>query len=222
MSENSKKTGKRRGFSLIVVLILSIAALAIIGGVLQFAMGSGGLGRVASSSVGRYNMLQDSAELGRAELKRMMNNTNPPPRFENVDNETFRISAADDLLINVNPSGLGKGIISRSNMSASALGRRGILGTSGVLEVRIYDMQYEGGIVNPSISDEERMKLPPSLPILTPDLWKQIGDIKDVEEEDDPGGAPPNTGAYLVRAVLTVGSHESILDTAVFQSNNAK
>jgi hypothetical protein len=212
MSEDFNKIGGRRGFSLIVVLVLSLIALAMLGGVFHYATGSGGAGRITSSALGRYNLLQDSAETGKAELKKMMDNLDPPPRYSGFRAEPpLAISQADDLLIDVNPHSLGKGVILREHTSA------------GVLEVKIYDMQYDAGSVSPSIAPAERGKLPPAITLKGSDPWKLVGDIKDVVEEDTSGSGEgsTNTGAYLVRAVLTVGDRESFLDTAIFQSNNA-
>jgi hypothetical protein len=228
MSENFSKAGKRRGFSLIVVLILSLVTLAIISGVFQYATGSGGIGRIASSSAGRYNLLQDSAETGKAELKKMMDTDDPSdpaflPRYSGFNAEPpLAISLADDLLIDVNPHGLGKGVIARENLSSLELGRMGIVGGSGVMEVKIYDMQYDASLVDDSIASAEKIKLPPATPIKIPARWKLVGEIKDVVQKDiDPGADSLYVGAYLVRAVLTVGDRESFLDTAIFQSNNA-
>ena len=81
------------------------------------------------------------------------------------------------------------------------------------------------------MADEaELLKLPPAITLTGKAPWKKVGDIKDVtEDDDDTSSGSTNTGAYLVRAVLTVSDdrnptvvRESILDTAVFQSNNAK
>jgi hypothetical protein len=228
MSVNSDKIGKKRGFSLIFVLILSVVAFSIVGGIFQFVVNSGGAGRIASSSDGRYNLLQDSAELGKAALKKMMDNTDPPPRFSDYDKyegatPPSGITSADQLLINVDLYGHGKGVIARRNLSSFELGRRGIVGPGGVLEVKIYDMQYKDKYISATISDAERIKLPPAIVLKGVDPWKLIGDIKNVEEYDNSasGEGSTNTGAYLVRSVLTVGGRESILDTAVFQSNNA-
>jgi hypothetical protein len=219
MSENFNKIGKRRGFSLIVVLILSLISLAMLSGVFQYAAGSAGAGRRASSTAGKYNLLQDAAETGKAKLKEMMNNTNPPPRHSGFNLDSHTISEADDLLIDADPNHLGKGVISRENTSG------------GVLEVKIYDMQYDAGSVDPSITNTERIKLPPAIVLKGSDPWRQVGDIKDVVQEDivSTGDGSTNTGAYLVRAVLKINLKdkdgkdyykESILDTAIFQSND--
>ncbi|MDR1508741.1 MAG: hypothetical protein LBS53_03810 [Synergistaceae bacterium] len=220
MSGNFDKTCRKRGFSLIVVLILSLVSLAILGVTLQHAMGSGGAGRISSSSSGRYNLLQNSVEEGRAELKRIMSTDVSPPRFQKFNDEGFKISAADDLLIDVDPSGLGTGVISRENVSPAELAGMGIIGKNGAIEVKIYDMQYNGDSISESITDAERKKLPPSI-VIAVSPWKVIGNIKDVVEDDSNKWRESNTGVYLVRAALTVDGRESVIDTAVFQSNNA-
>ena len=120
MSGDFDKIAKRRGFSLIVVLIISLVALAVISGIFQYSAGVGSAGRVSSSSSEKYNFLQDSVETGRTALKRMMDGIDPPPRFDGHDpKDLLLISETDDLLINVDPYGLGQGVGGGSRIHAA-------------------------------------------------------------------------------------------------------
>ncbi|MDR1650861.1 MAG: hypothetical protein LBR87_03660, partial [Synergistaceae bacterium] len=62
---------RRRGFSLIVVLIVSLLGLAIVGATVQMTFLSSGAGRFAASGVDKYNFLQDAVEEGKAHLKKL-------------------------------------------------------------------------------------------------------------------------------------------------------
>ena len=220
----SKKLKKRTGFSLIVVLIISLIGLALVGATLQFTVSAGGSGRVANASGTRYTLLQAAVEEGKGVLMSAMDNVDPIPRHPNADaNPEPPISELGGLLIDTDLGGPALGVVRRETLSPSALHRAGIWDTSGeggVLTVSIYDMQYDPDVIDvPSMPAEDFSILPPSI-MLDPASWRKDGDTILADEEDEVGVGLLNTGVYLIRAELLVGGRRTILDTAVFQSNN--
>jgi hypothetical protein len=232
---------RRRGFSLIVVLILSLIALAVIGAVMQYAVSSGGRGRVSSASAVRYNLLQDALEEGRALLKQSMDNDGKPHRYldKGIPEDT-PITASDILLLTDSPSPtdypgvdfpLGNAIT--RPMSKSDLERIGILGDSGALTVRIYDMQYnpelvpEMGAGADQISPEELQLIPPSMSLLGEDDFDVAitTDAPDYERGKKAGASANNAGVYLIRAELSVAGAGGAparswkLETSIVQAN---
>jgi hypothetical protein len=219
-----KKPKKRAGFSLIVVLIISLVGLAILGATLQFTVSAGGAGRVAGASGAKYNLLQEAVEEGKAALMEIMDNTKPIPRHANADEDDEPpIDDLSDLLVSADLGGPARGVVKNQPISSSELGRLGIMdntGGGGTLSVHIYDMQYTPTLIDDSSmpADEFEM-LPPSI-ILDFVNWSAYPNLKQANEEiTGPKGAA-NTGAYLIRATLSVGGRKTTLDTAVLQANN--
>ena len=218
---------KRKGFSLIVVLIVAIIGLAIVGTMVQMTVTSGGGGRVSSASGTKYNFMQDAVEKGKAALKESMNHTGDAPRFVGYYSTTPPVIAElDHLLISQDfppISGNPDGIVEDRAVSKAELGRLGIAGNGGTMLVKIYDMQYptDPSILTLSSSSPDFNRLPPSIILTTEEEW-----------DDIPTAAPPwwkaiyskatpdSNGVYLVRAVLTIGGKETVLDSSVVQSTN--
>ncbi|MDR3164917.1 MAG: hypothetical protein LBU13_05015 [Synergistaceae bacterium] len=240
-SYDPKKRKKHAGFSLIVVLIISLTGLAVIGVTLQFAVSSGGAARMAGASAVKYNLLQRAVEEGRAKLIEKMDNTDPIPRYVGCDLgdgdkgfPNYWINSMACLLINRDLDDSADtidGIVKNETIHASALGRLGIFGSGsdGLLTVAIYDMQYEPARVVapdaspplplPTMTETDYKRLPPSI-ILAKAVWRKDGDILAPDHNDQNATAAGRTGAYLVRATLKIGDRESILDSAILQANN--
>jgi type II secretory pathway pseudopilin PulG len=205
--------GRRRGFSLLIVLVIAIIGLAVVGVTVQMTTTSSGAGRMASATNVKYNFLQHAVEEGKAALKEKMDNEDDPPRFVGYDT-TPTITAADELLIDED-FGIGEdpGIVKNTTLTKAQLGRLGIAGDSGTLVVKIYDMGYDPKKVSPG-SDDELKKIPPSI-IIAKDQWNNRGEEGEILSESS-----LNVGAYLVRASLRVGDSETVLDSAIMQANS--
>jgi hypothetical protein len=233
---------KRKGFSLIVVLIISLIGLSIAGVALQFLVSSGGSGRVSSSLAAKYNILQNAVEEGRALLKLSMNHTGEPHRYHHKDSiaENDPITDSSILLLTDSPSPtdypdvdfpLGNAIT--RSLNKTELGRVGVFGDSGLLTVRIYDMQYDPGLVAEvgngagEISPEELRLLPPSVSLSGADNFDVAitTDAPDYERSIGHGVSANNAGVYLIRATLSVASAGGSPDqtwrveTSVVQAN---
>ena len=232
---------KRAGFSLIIVLIISIVGLAIIAATMQMTVLSTGSGRVVSAGNTKYNFMQDAVQLGKAILKRSMDDCDDPPVYK-VKGD--KITKVDDLLIGCKYCALGSEpvlpaswkfecwVISKT-LNRADLGKLGIAGNEGELEVKIYDMQYEPSDVELIDTADEKM-LPPSIKLFgstTPGGYKgESGQVSyNTSPDGTPGGGgggggppkqPSNAGVYLIRATLTIDNNkQTILDTAVVQAN---
>ena len=226
------RLGRRNGFSLIIVLIIALIGFAFVGATLQITALSAGGGRVSSAGNTRYNILQNAVEEGKAALKRAMDNDLPPLTYAGSHPSHLSTPAAtpppifssfDELLVDYSfNSSLGRGVVLTSNLGRRELGRYGIRGSSGVLDVRIFDMQYNPISVGGLNANQQRW-LPPSL-ILSQISASAGTNPSAINPEEAPSGlfASSNAGVYLIRATLTVEGRQepSVLDTAVIQSNN--
>ena len=222
-SSSIKRSDRHSGFSLLLVLILSMISLAIIGATLEVTVLSAGSGRVVTSSNSRYNVLQGAIEEGKAELKKAMYHAPEPIRYVGYDPDTDPvISNVDDLLLdhNFSPS-LGKGVAVSRTITRNELGKLGIGANSGGnIVVKIFDMQYPGDSVDTAvIHPAELNKLPPSMP-----LYGSGESSWPVSSDPNAGGGisgnASNAGVYLIRASLTIGDRETVLDTSLIQSIN--
>jgi type II secretory pathway pseudopilin PulG len=223
---------RKKGFSLIAVMIISLVNLAIMGVALQFAVSSSGGGRVNSAMAVKYNLLHSALEEGKARLKESMDNeTLPIPRWytgkEGIDENT-PIEYADMLLLS---GDLGERTVTLWDAD-NKMERLGIFGEIGVLTVKIYDMQYKPESVAENVRDLQL--LPPSM-LLTANRKKnpeKYTEVKapgtGIDSERQISGPPDNMGAYLIRAALSVYSkdtdenpiHTWSLETSVIQANN--
>ena len=228
---------KRAGFSLLIVLIISIVGLAIIAVTMQMTVLSTGSGRVVSAGNTKYNFMQDAVELGKAILRMAMDNSDERPVYKGKNNP---ITDIDDLLIACkycpdelelpDPWEFHCWEISRE-LNRADLGKLGIAGNGGQLVVKVYDMQYDWDAVDLANPDDEKM-LPPSLELTgTAAAGSYVGESgmlpigpSNPTHDDGFSGGPPkppeNAGVYLIRATLTIEGKRTILDTAVIQANN--
>ena len=228
---------RRPGFSLIIVLIVSMIGLAIVGATLQFTMMSSGSGRVVSAGNTKYNFLQDAVEEGKAALKAAMDDPDViPPRYfpeGGTSADIGNIVNVGQLQIKhkFDPA-LDNGLVFVRTLSRGELGKLGIAGDSATLDVKIYDMQYKGGDVDPAIAAGEMKMLPPAMSLFggagSP-MKNPIGGTPDGPPGHEyPGtasgsggsGDATNAGVYLIRASLLINGHDNptMLDTAVIQS----
>jgi len=233
---------RRSGFSLIIVLIISLVGLAIVGITLQLTVLSAGSGRVASASNMKYNLLQDAVEEGKAALKKEVGEKEDDvPRYSG----SGEIKNVEELLIDLsfNPA-LADGVVLERNFNRSQLGKLGIdpASTGGNLTVGIY---YMGGFdVDPTISSADLKMLPPKIELLGQAGGESVlvppgeggkldggggGEQPDPGETGGSGGggnaSTDDAGVYLIRASLVIhkpnpkDDERSTLDTAVIQMN---
>ncbi|MDR1133569.1 MAG: hypothetical protein LBL05_05365 [Synergistaceae bacterium] len=231
---------KGKGFSLVVVLIICLIGLGIVGAAMQFTAAAGGSGRVASSLTAKYNILQDAVEEGRALLKESMDHDGEPHRYFHKRGIAVDTSITESsiLLLTDSPTGypgvdfpLGNAIT--RDINKRDLGRLGVFGDSGLITVRIYDMQYDPKLV-PSvgtgpnqISPEELQQLPPHIQLLGADDSKTYITTDGPDKERNPlmGDGSGYAGVYLIRATLSVMSaggspvQSWSVETSVIQAN---
>ena len=217
-----KLFGKRHGFSLLLVLIISVLGMTMIAAAMQITVLSSGSGRVVSAGNEKYNTLQSAVQEGMAALhKAMVDNTDDGPI--RCDGDT--IETVDCLLVAHDfGAGLELGIVCDRPLSGSDLGKLRIAGNSGTLRVAVYDMQYDPQKISPTLSGTPALlnMLPPSLILEGGSGWG--GRSVTTEAPDvDPNAhrtASSNDGVYLVRATLNVSGRTWILDSAIIQSTN--
>jgi hypothetical protein len=220
-----KEPRRHRGVSVVLVVVLAAIAMAAVGTVFHLAAASSGLARSSSASAAKYNFLQHAIEEGKASLKKRMDNLNNPPRYFMNDDYypaglTDEGSVADGSINDSKLLLIKDGHTSRA-LSKSDLGQLGIAGDVGALITYTYDMQYATSKIAPGISHEELLKIPPSIIVKGADPWHKVMDILDVNHEDAESVAGVNnTGVYLIRAELIVGSETSAMESSMFQSNN--
>ncbi|MDR3165373.1 MAG: hypothetical protein LBU13_07320 [Synergistaceae bacterium] len=212
--------GKNSGFSLVVVLIISLIAMALVGASLHMSMNAAGSGRANSARDVKYNILQDGIERGKAALMRIVEAAPRIPKYTDKydGKEPPEISDLNMLLIN-------GGEVLTETWTKNKLGRLGIVGDSAVFKIRIYDMQYNAELVptvaSGKITPENMESLPPAMSM----TGKAASSETVTWDPDDAGtsaelagGSPDDAGIYLVRASLEVGRRNYSLDTAVIQS----
>jgi Tfp pilus assembly protein PilV len=211
---------KNRGFSLIVVLIISMIALTLAGMSLNVSMNSAGAGRTNSARDVKYNILQDGIEQGKAALMQLVNAAPQIPKYtdRHGGTEPTEITALDTLLID-------RGDVLTETWTKSKLGRLGIAGDNATFKVRIYDMQYKPGLV-PSVASgkitaKEMESFPPAV-TLTGKAFSSESTALDPDDDGTvpglAGNSPDSAGIYLIRASLEIGGRDYSLDTAVIQS----
>ena len=193
----------RRAFSLIAVLVIALAGMALVGGILYTFNSFSGASRQVTSDSFEYNLLQEATERGKADVRDKILAIEPPANpteFEanNPDKrpmkwkdgkaEGSKIGSPNDLLINLKE-------IANPQVTHITTGAGG---ARGVLTLYIFDMEYStSNDLAPSLSDNDRAQLPPA-----------------IQSEAD------TAGTYLIRAVFVdddTGVEKSI-ETAIVQS----
>jgi hypothetical protein len=189
---------KRGGFSLIIVLILSIMGLAIVGVMLQLTAASSGAGIMATRGGHNYNMLSSEIENARATLAERLSDDIPAPRYFDPGgsvSETGDVTALDMLVI---PGG----VVKDRALTTRELAEFGLKDASRLV-VKIYDMQYEPSLIKIPTDADDFNLLPARVPV--------VGTGGD-RPNDEPGGPPlpvstgdsiaDNAGSYLIRAMF--------------------
>jgi len=220
---NIRQFGKRRGFSLIIVLIVMVLGLSFMGAALKMTELSAGSARVAAAGNYKYNFLQSAVQEGIAALQEAMHNSVDPLRYYGYDaNDPPAILGADDLLVNYTfPGGpSSNGVVVSRKYSRSQLGKLGIAGNGGTLEVKVIDMQYPPDSVSPGIDPHELKRLPPSITLSGSSTSSWPGSSAP-ESGGGITGEASNAGMYLIRASLTIEGKETLLDMSLIQANNA-
>ena len=191
----------RRGFSLIVVLLVSLIGLVAVGAMMQIMEVNAGAGRTASTVNSAYNFLASEVEETRAVIIASLDQKEVPRRMG-----TESITAADDLLVWEDWRELEE-----EDMALYGLG-----GTSGAVTVKVYDMQYNVDTVSSELDEAEINHMPPSLNWLAGEAGP-----KDDMSQSEPGeyggeGSPVDVGVYLIRASLEIdGVPSSTVDLAI-------
>jgi hypothetical protein len=233
-SSKVPRIAKRAGFSLLTVLIISIAVMSLLGGVMFMFNSFAGGSRVAVSDADVYNTLQTEIEAARAILKMEMSALSGDERPWHQLDAGDKISALADL----EPTdGLGNKV---NDSLPNGVPRR-IGARTGTLVVKIYDMSYEDGNIPTSAADAglsqadyEKLisELPPRFLFVegeeeNPDkepLEPTYHEPTETPESPGSGGggggsAAANGGVYLIRATITFGDGESkTIETAVVQA----
>ena len=214
---------KNRGFSLLVVLIVSAIAMTFMGALLNASVNAAGAGRVNSARVAKYNILQNGVEQGKAALMQIVYAAPQIPKYTDKygGSEPSEIDNLDMLLID-------DGEVLTETWTKSKLGRLGIAGDSATFKIRIYDMQYKPGLVpsvaSGKITPKEVASLPPAVTI-TGKTSSSVANALDPDEDGTiaglSGGSPADAGIYLIRASLEIGARDYSIDTAVIQSRKS-
>jgi hypothetical protein len=221
-TNNSWLNSGNRGFSLIVVLVIAIFGLTMAGFLFQLSANAAGAGRSASAKELKYNILQDGIEIGKAELRKLVENAPEIPKY------TDKFGGVEpDEILNVDTLLIEDGEVVRETWDKRRLGRLGIAGDRALFKVRIYDMQYKAelvpGLASGRIKKSDIELLPPSLIVSAGGGSSNSGAPLEMDEAvlpSETGGSATNAGAYMIRASLELGGRESMLDTAVIQANN--
>jgi hypothetical protein len=202
---------KRAGFSLILVLLISLCGAALLGGVMYMIEGFAGATRTTIRKEEIYIRMQDEVEKAKATLKLAMDTATTPLQMTPIPIGT-KINSLDDLIVQSGGSPFG---IVNDNITVGGL--------SGTLSVRIYDMQYPASQVNDS--DEDLVaSLPPCMESLVLTGSGVVSGPLDGGTSEIGGALPElsgggSAGAYLIRATveLSNGSRDTI-ETAIIQS----
>jgi hypothetical protein len=165
------KARKKRAFSLIAVLIIALAGMALVGGILYTFEAFSGASRQVTSSSWEYNILQDAVEQGKAFVREQMLSLGPDDKP--LSGKTGKIEGLEDLLIRDDD---GTTIIGHL-IKDKPINERGL---HGKLNLYIYSMNYKSEDIDSSISPTDKALLPPSI------ILPEVGDGKEKSDPDDP------------------------------------
>lgn len=207
---------RRKGFSLIGVLIVSLCGVLIMGGVMGMHETFSGASRRSIRSDDVYNVLEREVERAKGSLKMAM--ILRKKAFRCADPET--VTGLESLLA-LRPTDEGGGAFYDSVSSVKVGGK------TGTLRVAIYDMLYEPDALD-AIPDAERYEMP--LAVTAINSTGGPGDDAPTDPDSSmnggggPGGDPSSlesVGVYLIRASLTLPSEsDRRIDVAVTQNAN--
>ncbi|MDR1965244.1 MAG: hypothetical protein LBQ36_00920 [Synergistaceae bacterium] len=198
-------SGRRRGFSLILTLLVAICGAAMLGGMMVIAGSFATQSAVSMRSEEAYNILQEEIERGKAILKRAMSGASMP-----LKKKSGAINTLDALLV-----------YDGANPLCDVSRNIRLFGSDAELKVAIYDMEYEISDIPPNPTDEFLASLPQSF-VLTAQTGISDGSAMGVDQIDAGAAiASGNTdvGAYAIRATITYADGtERTIETAVLQS----
>jgi hypothetical protein len=190
----------RRGFSLIIVLLISLVGLAVIGAVMNVATVNTGAGMTASTINRNYNLLVSEAEKARSWIIASLDKGLVP------GGGAIRkaIMSPEELLVE---ELVGSGDV--RTLSPKEMGLYGVGGNSGIVTLRIYNMQYDN--VSEKMNPADIQRLPPSMMLPADYGDKNFEPVNDASLGNGGGGSggesgsgAANAGAYLIRASLEI------------------
>ncbi|MDR1516192.1 MAG: hypothetical protein LBS45_10910 [Synergistaceae bacterium] len=154
----SVKARKRRAFSLIAVLIIALAGMALVGGILYTFEAFSGASRQTTSSSWEYNILQEAVEHGKAFVREqtlaLIPDDDLPLTWKESD--TDKISSLSSLLIRGKDGTQIGHLIKNYPINEKGL--------NGTLNLYIYSMGYTSDDIDDSaLSASDRALLPPSI-----------------------------------------------------------
>jgi hypothetical protein len=201
----------RRGFSLIIVLLISLVGLAVVGAVMNIATVNTGADMTASTINRNYNLLVSEVEKARSWIIASLDHGQVPGGGA----ITREIMSPEELLVE---ELVGSGDI--RTLSPKEMGLYGVGGNSGTVTLRIYNMQYDK--VSSAMDPADVKRLPPSM-MLPVGEGEGLGpkDETDLEEGGGAGGSSTGAGAadagvYLIRASLEIdGAPSSTVELAL-------
>jgi hypothetical protein len=166
------KTLRRRAFSLIAVLIIAIAGLALVGGILYTFQAFSGASRQATLSSREYNLLQDAVEQGKAFVREqtlaLVSSDKPLTwKREGFDNKVYSVGSL--LLRDKSGNNVIGHLIKDKQVKENGL--------DGTLNLYIYVMGYT--------SDD---LVSPDIPLLPPALILGSGSGDDDDDMENGAG----------------------------------
>ena len=197
---------RRKGFSLLTVLILGLISMAIVGAALGTVDRFSGAGRVTNHSGDVYNILQSEIERARATLKAEMLSRKDAVRCGPFG--TGFIRSIEDIEVLKDDAPFWR--VDDDNKRVG--------GMTGKVRVRIYDLRYSPKSVDPDATDEDMAELPLS----AVDLLRgtTAGDDGPIQSGTSSGGAS-GAGVYLIRATVTFANGDcNKIDVALIQNSN--
>jgi hypothetical protein len=224
-SNNLKKRRSRRAaFSLVTVLLISVAGVSLLGAILYTFSTFAAASRVTVFKDIEYNSIQNEIEKAKALLTNKMKERTTPltldhHKLEKLKDAGGKITTVDDILV--------------SDSSDSAFGKWDDIAwshgdESGTLSVRIYDMLYDeyhnesmipANAAEAGMSEEAFERLISDLPPALSLKRARREDEANPLHPDEFNEADPVSGVYLIRAALVLDSGEKkLIETDVIQS----
>lgn len=205
---------KRRGFSLIAVLIVTLCSMLMLGAVMGMSAVFSGASRTTMASDTVYNTLEREVERAKGALKMEMVQRKTPLRRADPDGDIDRLS---DLRVTLNGSTFWT---VNENVTVGS--------RSGRLNVEIYDMLYDTAKITAGIPSGERVDLPPAVLELNasgPANGAPSAPGAPVPGGGNGGNTPTSAGVYLIRASIkwddaAAGESDRRIDVALTQNSN--
>ena len=224
------ETRARQAFSLVIVLIITIAGMSLLGGLLYMFDAFAGASRVAVNDAEVYNYLQSQIEDAKSILRSYMLDEKKKVQAK-IEAPSVLNSLEDIEVYKKNDDGSWDASPFYKVDREERVGMR-----RGRLTVNIYDMQHSGKIpetpAEAGLGMGEYEELIASLPpvLLFSGNTEGGGDRSNPLREDDPqddaegsaSGAADHSGVYLIRASIDFGDGlGKTIDTAVVQRDGS-